>query len=151
MHTINPTKALLLSTTIDPAILRRATKAAKKLRQRAGRFEVYEFLTAVYRIYARWKRKKHAIRSARLLAKQLPIPWRKGISPIRVLIEAMLPEADLKQKSRWVRALEYAHSAGVPPAQLRTFFGNRGGVAGCAHQAVALGRKRRRPGGDWDD
>jgi hypothetical protein len=78
------------------------------------------------------------------------IARRKGMSPIRVLIEATLPEADLKQKSRWVRALEYVYSENESPSQFRKFIRTRGGVAGCARLAVNANRKRRRPGGRLD-
>lgn len=47
-----------------------------------------------------------AKRAARALANQIALVHRKGMSPIRVLVEATLPDADFKQKSRWVRAME---------------------------------------------
>src|SRR5437660_8381250 len=97
-----------LAATIQPA-----REAAARLKRRAGRFEIYELLEPIYRVYFDWKRYKKARRSARVLARELGIVRRKGMSPIRVLIEAILPEADLKQKSRWVRALEYVYSENV--------------------------------------
>ncbi len=122
-----------------------------KLRRRSGRFELYDLLEAVYRVYIDWKRRKIAKRSARTLADEMNIVRRKGMSPIRVLVEATLPSADLKQKSRWVRALEYVYSENVPPCRLRKFIRTHGGVAGCACLAASVGRKRRRPGGDWEN
>jgi hypothetical protein len=68
----------------------------------------------------------------RLIAQEQSITRRKGTSPIRVLIEATLPEADLRQKSRWVRALEYISSEGIPPREFRKFVHANGGLAGCA-------------------
>jgi len=133
------------------ASMQPAREAAARLKRRAGRFEIYELLEPVYRVYFDWKRYKKARRSARVLAHELGIVRRKGMCPIRVLIEAILPEADLKQKSRWVRALEYVHSEDVSPSQFRKFIGGHGGVAGCAHLAVKISRRRRRPGGDWND
>jgi hypothetical protein len=116
-----------------------------------GRIRLYDFLRAVYCVYVDWKRLGIAKQSARALANQTALVQRKGMSPIRVLIEATLPDADVKQKSRWVRALEFVHSEDVPPAQLRRFIGDHGGVAGCAREAVRMNRKRWRPGGDWND
>jgi hypothetical protein len=135
-----------LTTTIQPA-----REAAKRLPPRAGRFEFYDFLEAIYRVYIDWKRRRIAKRSARVLADQLSIVRRKGMSPIRVLIEATLPKADFRQKSRWVRALEYVHSENVSPPRFRKFIRTHGGIAGCARMAVNVNRKRKRPGGDWND
>jgi hypothetical protein len=73
------------------------------------------------------------------------------MSPIRVLIEATLPDANFKQKSRWVRALEYAAHEGVPAKCLGNFIRSLGGLAGCASLSARATRKRRRPGGDWND
>ena len=99
----------------------------------------------------RWKDRKIARRSARALAEELAIPRRKGTSPIRVLVEATLPNAELKQKSRWVRALEYLASEDVPTREFKRFIRANGGLAGCARLAAEVNRKRRRPGGDWND
>lgn len=128
-----------------------AKEAARKLTKRVGRFELYDFLKAIYRVYIDWRRRNIAKQSARTLADEMNIARRKGMSSIRVLVEATLPSANLKQKSRWVRALEYIYSENVPPSRFRRFLRNHGGVAGCARLAVSLYRKRRRPGGDWND
>jgi hypothetical protein len=125
------------------ATIQLAREAAARLRRRVGRFEIYDLLEAIYRVYIDWKRRKIAKRSARVLADRLSIVRRKGMSPIRVLIEATLPSAAIKQKSRWVRALEYVHSENVSPSQFRKFIRTRGGIAGCADLAVNLDRKRR--------
>jgi len=135
-----------LAVTIQPA-----KEAAAGLKRHVGRFEIYDFLEAIYRVYIDWKCRKIAKRSTRTLADELAIVRRKRMSPIRVLIEATLPNADLKQKSRWVRALEYVYSENVLPSQFRKFVRTRGGVAGCARLAVKVNRKRKRPGGDWNN
>jgi hypothetical protein len=140
-----------VATAIQPA-----KEAAAKLNRVAGRFEVYDYLKAVYRIYRGWRYRKIAKRSARLLAGELSITRRKSTSSIRVLIEATMPGADLRQKSRWVRALEYISSEDIPTREFRKFVRVNGGLAGCARLAVRLNRRRRRPRrdcveGDWDD
>jgi hypothetical protein len=148
----NACRALRRSTSPElAAIIQPAKEAAAGLKRRIGRFDAYEFLGAIYRIYIDWKRRKIAKRSTQTLADEMNIVRRKGMNPIRVLIEATLPDADLKQKSRWVRALEYVHSENVSPSQFRNFVRSRGGVAGCARLVVNINRKRRRPGGDWND
>lgn len=140
-----------LAATIQPA-----TEAAARLKQRCGRFEIYDFVEAVYGVYIDWKRRKIAKRSARMLADAMNIVRRKGMSPIRVLIEATLPNADFKQKSRWTRALEYLVAEEVRSERFRKYVRAHGGLAGCADLAVGLKRKRRRtwreaPEGDWTD
>lgn len=123
---------------------------AARLRQRVGRFEIYDLLGAIYRVHVDWKRRRIAKRSARILAHRLAIVRRKGISPVRGLIEATLPEADFKQKSRWVRALDYVLSENVPPKHFRTFVRPLRRTVRVRRLAVRA-RKRRRPGGDWND
>lgn len=62
-----------------------AKEAAARLNKRVGRFEIYSFLKSIYRVYMRWKDRRVAKRSARLLAHELSITRRKGTSPMRVL------------------------------------------------------------------
>jgi len=128
-----------------------AKDAAAGLNKRVGRFEIYSFLKSIYRVYMRWKDRGDARRSARLLAQELSISRRKATSPIRVLIDATFPGGDLRQKSRWVRALEYLASRDVPTHEFKRFIRANGGLAGCARLAAERSRKRRRPGGDWSD
>jgi hypothetical protein len=128
-----------------------AKEAAARLNKRVGRFEIYSFLKSIYRVHMRWKDRGVARRSARLMAQELSIPRRKGTSPIRILIEAAVPGADPRQKSRWVRALEYLASEDVPTREFKRFIRANGGLAGCARLAAEVSRKRRRPGGDWND
>lgn len=135
-----------LAASIQPARL-----AAARLKQPVGRFDLYDLLEAIYRVYVDWKKRKVAKRSTRLLIDELAIERRKGMTPIRVLIEATIPRANFKQKSRWVRAIEYIYSEDVSPPKFSKFIRSRGGVAGCARLAVGVNRKRRRPGGDWND
>jgi hypothetical protein len=131
------------------ATLRPAATAAQDLHSGVGRFAVYDFLSAVYRTHRSWKRREIARRMARVLARQMNIPWRKDVSPIRVLIEATLPDADPKKKSRWVRALQYASMRGVSANDLREFFGNHRGIAGCARLAAKRQPKQIRARDDW--
>jgi hypothetical protein len=148
----NPSRAPRRSASPEiAATIRPAREAAARLKRRGGRFAIYDFLETIYRVYVDWKCRKIARRSARVLAHELGIVQRKGMSPIRVLIEATQPDVDFKQKSRWVRALEYVHSEDVSPSQFREFIASRGGAAGCARLAVKVNRRRRRPGGDWND
>jgi hypothetical protein len=140
---VRATPSIELADTIQSAKV-----AAAGLNKRVGRFEVYSFLKSIYRVYMRWKDRGVARRSARLLAQELSITRRKGTSPIRILIEAAFPGADPRQKSRWVRALEYLASEDVPPREFKRFIRANGGLAGCAQLAAEVSHKRRRPGGE---
>jgi hypothetical protein len=138
------------------AAIQPAKEAAARLRNRVGRFDIYDVLEAVYRVYVHWRGRKIAKLSAHTLADELNMAWRKGMNPMRVLIEATVSHANSKQKSRWVRALEYVYSQDVPVERFRKFVGRHGGLAGCAQLAVRMNRKRRRPRhdcaeGDWED
>lgn len=147
----SPARQTRHPSTVHLTTIQSVRKAAAQLNQRTGRFEIYNYLEAVYSVFTGWTARKTARRSARALADQLDIVQRKGMSPIRILIEATIPRAHFKHKSRWVRALEYAHSQNVSPPDFARFIRARGGLAGCARLAVAINRKRRRPGGDWND
>ena len=128
-----------------------AQEAAALVVRGAGSSEIYAYLRIIYSIYREWRHQKNAKQSARRLAEAGHISLRKGTSPIRVLIDATLPGADLKQKSRWVRALEYASSEGVPTAQFCKFVRTHGGLAGCARLAAMTYEKRYHPVGYWTD
>jgi hypothetical protein len=128
---------------------------ASKCRIR-GRFEIYRHLKLVYRVYVGWKNSGIAKRAAHALARDLSIKLRRGRNALRILIEATMPKGNLKQKSRWVRALEYIYSERVPTKEFRKFVRRNGGLAGCARLAVSESPKWRRSPcdsrqADWDD
>lgn len=104
-------------------------KAAAALKRRGGRFEIYGYLAAVYSVYVRWKRRKKANRSARALAHELNIVQRKGMSPIRVWIEATLPGVESKRAvgsaplSTFTRKTYRRHNSGNSPALAAVWLG----------------------------
>ena len=81
------------TTTKFSATIQLLKSAAREAGQGRGRFEIYKFLRAVYRVHINWKQRQIAKTSARALAADLSITLRRGMSPIRVLIEAALPKA----------------------------------------------------------
>jgi hypothetical protein len=159
MHPIKAKLGRVAGRPLSPelaAAIQPVKEAAGRLKRPVGRFEIYEFLKDIYRVYIDWKRRKIAKQSTRAIARELNIVRREGMSPIRILIEAIFPNVDYKQKSRWVRALEYVAYEEVPAKIFRRFIRARGGLAGCARLAAQVNRKRRRPRrdcgeGDWDD
>lgn len=102
-----------------------------------SRFEIYRYLKLVYRVYVGWKNDGIAKRAARAPARERSIKLRRGRNSLRILIEATVPKANHKQKSRWVRALEYIYSESVPTKEFRKFVRRNGGLAGCARLAVS--------------
>jgi hypothetical protein len=65
--------------------------------------------------------------------------------PIRVIIDAT-STADLKTKSRWSRALNYARHERKIWKDLRGFLEENGGPAGCAKQFAAIKAKKHDTG-----
>src|SRR3954454_22138203 len=116
--------------------------AAQSAKRRESRFSFYDYLAAVYRAYRRWKRLHISKKTARQLGRTFRVPPRDGVSPLRIIIEATLPEAGAKQHSRWVRALLFATAKDIPSQGLSDFFRSSGGVAGCA--SLAAERRKRR-------
>jgi hypothetical protein len=120
------------------------------------RFEIYKYLEAVYRVYVGWKDHSVAKRASRALARKMSIKRRSGRSSLRILIEATLPEANHKQKSRWVRALEYVYSERISAKKFHAFVRRHAGLAGCARLAASACPKWSRSPlecreAPWDD
>lgn len=123
--------------------------ALRQAQQQTGRFKFYGYLAAVYRTYKEWRELGISKRMARRLVKYFKIPHRKGISPARTLIDATLPGYDLRQKSRWSRALEFAALTKVTPENLPKLFRDSSGIAGCARLAANQQPKKDRYRNDW--
>lgn len=131
--------------------LQPALTAARNIQIGTGRYVAYTYLIAVYRTIRQWKRRRISRKMARRLASQLNISHRKGTSPFRILIEATMPNTSSKEKSRWVRALQYASFKDVSPSDLRKFFEARHGIAGCARLAAKHDPRQNRQRDDWAD
>ena len=114
------------------------------------RFWMHKYLTGVYRVYRKWRAAGDANRRAREASARLNLDLRKNTHPLRVIIEATCLDPDLKKKSRWTRALEYAHVEKIKPKKLVRFFEAHGGISGCAGAASELNPKRRIRKSDWD-
>ena len=135
-----------LETANELEVLRRL---AKQINRGNGRFGFYDYLVATYRLYRKWRRSGLEKVMAKKVARHLGLPWRKDTSPIRTIIEATFPTEPLKQKSRWVRALEFAAEEKTPAKELKELFRSKGGVSGCASNAARFDPKRRTNRDDW--
>jgi hypothetical protein len=124
-------------------------KASQQAQRETGRFKSYGCLVAVYRTYKEWKDLKISKKMARHLAKSFKTPRRKGISPVRTLIDVTFPTLDAKQKSRWSRALEFAALTKAKPEQLPKLLKNHSGIAGCARWAAKQKPNNKTHRYDW--
>jgi hypothetical protein len=91
--------------------LRQTIDGLKRLEQKCfasrRRFAFYDYLAAVFELYAQLRRTKQAKKAATLIAKLFGFRNRKRAHAIRVIIDAT-STADIKTKSRWTRALRCA-------------------------------------------
>jgi len=124
-------------------------EALQHAQHQIGRFRFYDYLASVYRTYKEWKDLGISKRMARHLAEHFEIPWRKGTSPVRTLIDATFPALDPKQKSRWSRALEFAALTKATPENLPELFKKHSGISGCARFAAREKPKRNIDRNDW--
>jgi hypothetical protein len=114
------------------------------------RFALRNYLQAVYRLYKTWEQRGVAIKRTRWIASVFKLPMGPTTHPLKILIDITSPQPDRRARSRLVRALEYAATTDVRPADLGKLFRKTGGVIGCARQMAALYPKRRTRN-RWDD
>src|SRR5918994_817896 len=103
--------------------IRRKTRALAVRAQKAfssrKRFSVGKLLGRIYRLHRSWRRKRVARRTTNRIARLFGIRRRGDIHPLKVLVDAVAPQVDAKQRSRWARALEQAVDDEVPATELR--------------------------------
>jgi hypothetical protein len=107
---------------------------------RHGKFDFYDYLEAVVKLYLEWKTEKKSKVRAKQLATYHNVKLRKNTHPTRAIIDAS-SEQDVQVKSEWTRALQYLekNAAQVQKEGFKKFVGNNGGISGCA----AKGAKHR--------
>lgn len=136
------------------ALLRRcllpARNAYQDLQSRRTRCAIDTYLKRVYSAYVETERHRLAKNLTSFALSENRVSLRKATHPIRVIIETTSDESDNRVKSRWCRALEYAHHHETPPTRLRKFFRRNGGIAGCA-RCAAEELPKRETTGTWDE
>ncbi|MVT63949.1 hypothetical protein GPL21_02305 [Bradyrhizobium pachyrhizi] len=127
------------------ARLNRVRKVAKKITRSEKRFADYRYLRAVYRAFHTLGDDNLLPILARVACQEYSIPKRAGTHPLRTIIDATVTAPiDLRTRSRWARALEWAFDQEVRPDELIWFLKANNGIAGCARLAnMALPRSRR--------
>ena len=130
-------------------ILEHIRHAAKRCSGSRRRFASYKYLRAVYRGY--WTLEDAELLSGlrRVLDREYGVPDELKWHPIRAIIEATTKLGDIRLRSRWTRALEYARNEEVKPRELIWFIRRNDGIAGCARRAAGALPKRKTKRDDW--
>ena len=121
-------------------------KAGDRAARSSRRFAEYRYLRAVLRAYVIFSDNDLLNHLVVIAPSELMTPVRAKSHPIRMIIEASCTRADLRKKSRWTRALEFALARNVSPEELPRFIRAHGGIAGCADLASKTQPKHVKPG-----
>ncbi|MBR0939244.1 hypothetical protein [Bradyrhizobium jicamae] len=120
-------------------------KAACRASESKRRFADYRYLRAVLRAYDYFLDEDLLAQLGEIAPCVLLTPVREGWHPIRIIIEATCVQPDVRVRSRWTRALEFAAARKVDPDQLPRFLQANGGIAGAADMASKTRPKRTDP------
>ncbi|UGY17992.1 hypothetical protein HAP48_0011475 [Bradyrhizobium septentrionale] len=118
------------------AQLDRVRKVGKKAARSEKRFADYRYLRAVYRALHNLGEDNLLPILSRVVRQEYNVPKRAGTHALRTIIDATATTAsDLRTRSRWARALEWAYDQEVRPSELIWFLKANNGIAGCARLA----------------
>jgi hypothetical protein len=113
---------------------------------RHGKYDFYDYLEGVWKLYSKWKGANKAQSRARRLASMYKFKLRKNTHPIRAIIDASSKKS-VGDKSEWTRALKYAarNRSQIDKVGFREFLASNGGPAGCAGKGAnrRSGKKRK--------
>lgn len=122
--------------------IQKVRKAADKAARSEHRFADYSYLRSVLRAYRYFEENRLLSHLVEIAPSMLLTPVRVNWHPLRVIIEATCIRPDLRMRSRWTRALEYALMEKIDPKELARFFRANNGIAGCADLASKTRPKR---------
>jgi hypothetical protein len=117
------------------ARIKKVQKAADKAVGSETRFADYRYLRAVLRAYRYFEDYDLLSQLSEIAPCELLTAVRADRHPLRIIIDASCNKPDLRTRSRWTRALEYALARNVSPEDLPRFIRANGGIAGCADLA----------------
>ena len=115
--------------------IQKLRKAAAKANRNPQRFADYRYLQSVLRAHRYFSENRLLAVLLEIAPSILLTPVRANWHPVRVIIEASCIQPDLRMRSRWTRALEYAVSQKIDPDDLPRFLRANGGISGCADLA----------------
>lgn len=124
--------------------IRKLRKAGARAARSERRFADHRYLRSVLRAYEFFSDNELLSHLTVIAPSELMTPVRAGRHPIRIIIDASCNQPDLRMRSRWTRALEYALARNVSPDELPRFIRANGGIAGCADLASKI-RPRKLP------
>ncbi|WP_338821867.1 hypothetical protein WDM22_33025 [Bradyrhizobium septentrionale] len=136
------------SKTSEQKIVERIAKirnAARRASKSKRRFADYRYLRSVLRAYEYFSDENLLPRLSEIAPSVLITPVRQGWHPLRIIIEATCIQPDIRMRSRWTRALEFAAASKIDPDELPRFFQANGGIAGTADMASKTRPKRTSP------
>ncbi|UGY25489.1 hypothetical protein HU675_0000630 [Bradyrhizobium septentrionale] len=110
-------------------------KAACRASESKRRFAEYRYLRSVLRAYDYFSDEELLSRLSEIAPSLLMTPVRADSHPLRIIIEATCIQPDVRMRSRWTRALEYAVAEKIDPKELMRFIRAHNGIAGCAELA----------------
>lgn len=117
------------------ARIEKVRRAAEKVAKSEKRFAQYRYLRAVLRAYNSFEKHNLLPHLIIIAPSVLRVPVRKNSCALRVIVDASSPIPDLKVRSLWTRALQYAVAEKVDPDEFLQFIRAHNGIAGCAELA----------------
>lgn len=137
--------SLGLSTQKIVARIEKVRRAAEKAAKSKKRFAQFRYLRSVFRAYLYLDDNHLLSHLIEIAPSVFRARVRSDFHPLRVIIEASCFRVDLKTRSRWTRALQYAVAEKVDPDELVQFIRAHNGIAGCAELASKIKPRRSPP------
>jgi hypothetical protein len=124
------------------ARIQKVRKAAHRAERSKHRLADYRYLRSVLSAYRYFENNKLLAHLVEIAPSILMTAVRVDAHPVRVIIDASCIQSDLRMRSRWTRALQYALSEDIDPQELSRFLQAHNGISGCADLASKTAGKR---------
>ena len=136
------------------AKIRSEIEMLRKLEEKAfgprhGKYDFYDYLEGVWKLYLKWKGAKKSQTRAKRISSMYKFKLRRNTHPTRAIIDAS-SQKGVGDKSEWTRALKYAEKNRSQIEDFREFLESNGGPAGCADKGAARrAPKKRKVRSNW--
>jgi hypothetical protein len=128
------------------AALTSLTRLEGRWRKSGSKTALYRYLTAVFDLYAEWKRAGSARVPANRVVRFAGLTRKSDRHPLRILIDAT-STADRKSKSRWTQALRFAWRERHQWRDLEQYLCGSGGISVSASKWAEQNAWKRTPPG----
>ncbi|WP_271500881.1 hypothetical protein [Bradyrhizobium sp. CCBAU 11357] len=115
--------------------IQKVQKAAERAAKNETRFADYRYLRSVLAAHTYFEDNNLLSHVVAIAPSMLTTPVRADSCPLRVTIDATCIQPDLRMRSRWTRALEFAVQEQIEPQALARFMSAHSGISGCADLA----------------